>query len=183
MALVNQSDVANKLGRSLTTEEANAFTGVNAALQAFVEKKIGSKVDDVAETTRYYDGGVQHLKIDPCTDITSVAYVDDNQDNPSVIETSEYTKDPINSTVKIQLRSRTRFLTGIYNIAVTAKFSIYGDEPTRNIVKNALINAVASEIQNSGNIKRESIEGYSVEFAQTETLSALAPLDYLFPGV
>ena len=62
MALISQSEVEARLGRSLTAEEASSFTSINNALQAYVERMIGSSVESVAASTRYYDGGVQHLR-------------------------------------------------------------------------------------------------------------------------
>lgn len=52
-----------------------------------------------------------------------------------------------------------------------------------NIVKDAILAALESEINNTSNIKRESIEGYSIEFATTEAKDALSKLKGFFPGV
>jgi hypothetical protein len=184
MALISQSDLETRLERSLTADELSAFTTVNAANQAYVEGIIGSSVESVAEATRYFDGGVQHLSIDPCTDISAVKLVDDDQTVTDTLDTTDYVKEPINKTLKRMLRHRAgRFTTGMNNIAVTAKFSIYGDTDVLNIVKDALLQALVSEIDKSGDIKKESIEGYSVEFASTETRAALDKLRYFFPGV
>lgn len=46
-----------------------------------------------------------------------------------------------------------------------------------------MINALVSEVNNSDNIKRESIEGYSIEYATTETKNSLASIKYLFPEI
>jgi len=46
-----------------------------------------------------------------------------------------------------------------------------------------MINALISEIGNSDNIKKESIEGYSIEYATTEAKNSLNRLMYLFPEV
>lgn len=184
MALVNQSDVEARLGRSLTSEEQSTFTLVNSANQAYIEKIIGSSVEGVSESARYYDGGVQHLKIDPCTNISSVVQVDDDLVDVYTYDTTDYTTEPINRTLKTMLRHRQGgFITGINNIKVLAKFSIYSDENVRNIIKNALIESLVSEINNTDNIVKESIEGYSVEFAKTETKNALDSIKYLFPEV
>ncbi len=184
MALINQSDVEARLQRTLTAEEASAFTTINAAAQAYVEQIIGSSVEQAVESTRYYDGGVQHLAIDPCTDVTAVKYVDDDTTVEYTFDTTDYTLEPVNGTLKTMVRHRPgRMTTGINNIAVVAKFSIYGDSKTLAIVKNALIGFLVSEVQNSSNIKRESIEGYSIEFATTESMAALSPINYLFPEV
>lgn len=184
MALVSQSDFEARLGRSLTAEEASAFTVINAALQAHVERLIGSSVESVSATTRYYDGGVQHLSIDPCTNITAIDAVDDDQVSTYTYDTSDYTAEPINRTLKNWVRHRSgKLFRGINNIRVTAKFSIYGDEGLRNIVKNAILEGLSSEIENTDNVLKESIEGYSVEYATTETKNALSGLKYLFPGV
>jgi hypothetical protein len=184
MALLSQSDLEARLGRSLTAEEASAFTLINDANQAYIEKMIGSSVESVSATTRYYDGGVQHLKIDPCTSLTAVVLVDDDQVSTYTYDTTDYTVEPVNRTLKTMLRHRpAAFVTGINNIAVTAKFSIFEDTNVLNIVKNAMLESLVSEIDNSGNIKRESIEGYSVEFAETQTKNALDSIKYLFPEV
>lgn len=184
MALITQSDIEARLGRSLTAEETTTFTIVNNALQSKVELMIGSDVEEVSETTRYFDGGVQHLPINPCTNITSVKLVDDDQVATDTYDTTDYTTEPINKTLKTMLRHRSgAFSTGINNIAIAAKFSIYGDTDTLNIVKDAMINALVSEVNNSDNIKRESIEGYSIEYATTETKNSLASIKYLFPEI
>lgn len=184
MALITQSDIEARLGRSLTAEETTTFTIVNNALQSKVELMIGSDVESVSETTRYFDGGVQHLPINPCTNITSVKLVNDDQVATDTYDTTDYTTEPINKTLKTMLRHRSgAFSTGINNIAIAAKFSIYGDTDTLNIVKDAMINALVSEVNNSDNIKRESIEGYSIEYATTETKNSLASIKYLFPEI
>jgi len=184
MALIAQSDLQARLGRSLTSDEATAFVLINSATQAFVEKLIGSSVEAANESTRYYDGGVQHLKIDPCTSITALKQVDDDDVVVYTYDTTDYTTEPKNRTCKTMLRHRSgAFVTGMNNISVTAKFSIYEDTDYLNIVKNAMLDFLASEIQNVSNITKESIEGYSVEYAQSESQSALAPIKYLFPEI
>jgi ADP-ribosylglycohydrolase len=67
--------------------------------------------------------------------------------------------------------------------AVAAKFSIAGDTDTVAIVKNAMIDALVSEIDNSDNVRKESIEGYSIELATTETKNSLATIKTLFPEI
>lgn len=184
MALINQSELEARLKRSLSAEEASAFTLINAALQAYVEKIIGSSVESVSETNRYYDGGKQHLTVDPCTDITEVALVDDDDVEVYSYDTSDYTTEPKNRTLKTMLRHRAGpFMTGINNIRVSAKFSIYADESTRNIVKDALLDAMVGEIGNASNILKESIEGYSVEYAKVESKASLDRIKFLFPEV
>lgn len=184
MALITQSDLEARLGRALSAEEVSAFTLINAANQAFVEKLIGSSVESASATSRYYDGGVQHLTIDPCTSLTAVNIVDDDQIVTDTVDTTDYTSEPINRTLKFWLRYRGGKLpTGINNIKVTAKFSIYDDTDTLNIVKNAMLEALVSEVDNSDNIIRESIEGYSVERAKPETKSALETVKFLFPEI
>jgi len=185
MALITQADLEARLGRSLTAEEVSAFTIINTANQAYVENVIlGSGVESVNASTRYFDGGVQHLSIDPCTSISSVQLVDDDFTATYTYDTSDYTKEPLSRTVKTMLRHRPgKFITGIRNIAVTAKFSIYEDANTLAIVKDALLSALESEINNTDNILKESIEGYSVEFAQTQTKDSLSKLKGLFPNI
>lgn len=184
MSLITQEELEARLGRTLTTEEVSSFTIINTALQRTVEEIIGSGVEAASTTTRYFDGGVQHLRINPCTDITSVEYVDDDQVSSLVLDTTDYTKEPINKTLKTMLRHRSGpFVTGMNNISITAKFSINADAPTLDMIKNSMLDALVAEIQSSSNIKKESIEGYSVEYATTETKNALSVIQLLFPEI
>lgn len=182
MALISQADLEARLGRSLTSEETTAFGVINSAVQSYIENLIGSDVESVSESTRYYDGGVQVLSINPCTNISAVKYVDEDSAVEYTFDTSDYTQEPINKTLKTYLRNRWgKFNRSINNVAVTAKFSIYGDTDTLNIVKDAILNYLSGEIENSSDITKESIEGYSVEFASTESRAALQPIKFLFP--
>jgi len=126
MALINQADLEAKLSRSLTIDEQNAFINVNDSLQSYVESIIGSSVESQELSYRYYDGGVQHLSIDPCTSLSVVDMVDDDQVSTYTYDTTDYTTEPINRTLKRYLRHRSgAFQRGINNIRVRAKFSIY----------------------------------------------------------
>ena len=192
MALISQSELENRLGRELTTQEANDFDTQNLALQTYVEKWIGSSLEAVDETTRYYDAGSQHTMIDPATEITAVKYVNDDASSEYTFDTSDYTLEPRNSTLKTMIRSRnSKTQRGINNLSVTGKFSIAGDPNIVAMVKSAMLNALASgyRVSSTQDIKKESIEGYSVEYSDkstdlpAETLQALQPIKYLFPGI
>lgn len=184
MALISQSELEAKLGRALTSDETAIFGILNVANQAYVEKLIGSKLEDVSSATRYYDGGVQHLAIDPCTNVTSVALVDEDQFVIETIDTSDYAQEPVNRTLKTMIRARYgKLYSGINNIAVTAKFSVFGDTETLTMIKSAMLDALASEIDESNEVLKESIEGYSVEYAKTATKNALNSIKFLFPEI
>lgn len=184
MALISQSELEARLGRSLTAEEASAFTLINAALQAHVEKMIGASVEAVEATTRYFDGGVQHLKIGPVMSVTSLTQVDDSNTLIQTYTTSDYVVDPTYKDIKMMIRHRSGpFVNGINNIAVTGKFSIYDDEDMRNIVKDSMLDALVSEIQNTSNISKESIEGYSVEYISSDAKAALSRIKFYFPEI
>lgn len=168
--LISQSDLEARLGRSLSTNEVSTFAIINPAMQRSVERLIGSSIENVSETTRRYDGGLTNLPIDPCTDVTSVKVIDEDDNLVELVDTSDYTLEPVNRTLKTMVRYRWgKFPRGFNVIQVAAKFSIYGDSELLAIVKNALLDMLASEINRSDNIKRESIEGYSIEYATTET--------------
>ena len=184
MALVSQSDLEKRLGRQLTTDEAQSFAVINNTIQQYVERKIGSSVESVSPSTRYYDGGVQNLEIDPCTELTTVAYVDDEFNVESTLLASDFTKEPVNRTVKTMIRRNyARFNYGMNNVAVTAKFSIYDDAGTRDIVKNAILDMLTSVIDNKEGVKSESIEGYSVNFETMQKTTAMKALDTIIQGI
>jgi hypothetical protein len=184
MALITEADVEAKLGRQLTTEESSAFASTNLALQSFIELMIGSGVEAVDESTRLYDGGVQHLRIDPCTDITAVKSVDRDDNVVETILAKDYTAEPVNKNMKTMLRLRDRrFWRNFNNIQVTAKYSIYEASDVLAVIKEAMIDALIGELTNTANIKRESIEGYSVEYSSEQTQRALSRIKFLFPEI
>ena len=185
MGLISQANLEARLGRSLNANEANAFTIINGANQAYVERVIiGSGVESASVTARYYDGNLQHIPIDPCTDVASIKLVDEDEVVTETIDSSDYTLEPRSRTLKTELRYRYgKFPRGINVVQVNAKHSIYADTDILNIVKDALLQALESEINNTDNIKRRSIEGYSVEYAGTETKDALSKLKGLFPSI
>lgn len=181
MALISQTEIEYRLGRGLSSDEQSDFSLLNSANQSYVEKMINSKLETAEETTRYYDGGKQHIPIDPCTDITSVKYVDEDFNTTETIDTSYYEEEPINQTLKTYLRNRYgRFVNGVNTIAVTAKFSIAGDSDMQAVIKDMLLNVLVSQLSDTKNKKRESIEGYSVEFASDDVKSQLNKIGALF---
>lgn len=116
---------------------------------------IGSSIESVSASTRLYDGGVQHLSIDPCTSITAVKYVDDDTDVEYTFDSSDYTAEPVNRTLKTMLRNRAgKFGTGMNNVQVTAKFSIYEDTATLSVVKDALLNFCLVKFKTPVTLKR-----------------------------
>ena len=139
MALITQTEVEQRLGRTLTADEASSFTLINAALQSVIEEMIASDLAEVVASTRYYDGGVQHLAIDPCTSITAVKYVDEYENVIDTIDAYNYTLEPRNATLKTMVRHRGRFATGSNNVTVTAKFSVYDDTKTLKIIKEGIL--------------------------------------------
>lgn len=171
MALIAQSDLEARLGRSLTSAEASAFTLKNAANQAYVERYLGSSVESVDESTRYYDGGLQHIPIDPCTNVSSIKIADDDLIVTDTLDTTDYILEPQNRELKYMIRWRAgKLIRGINNVQVTAKFSIFEDTDALNIVKNVLLDMLLGSIpetDNQNNIVRESIEGYAVEYGSS----------------
>ena len=184
MALIAQAELEQRLNRSLTANEVALFPLVNAALQNYIEDMIGASLEPVSETLRLYDGGVQHLAIDPCSAISEVTYRDENQLVDDTIDPDDYTAYPANKTIKTQITARFgRFVKGYNNIGVRAKFSIADDTKTVAIIKRSLLEILASEIESNDNIAKESIEGYSVEYVKSETKDQLDRIGYLFPRI
>jgi hypothetical protein len=184
MALITQQEVEDRLGRDLSTAEQSAFSIINEAVQAYVEDVlIGSSVEDVSATARQYDGGLQNVTIDPCTDISSVQLVDNFGNVEYTYQDEDYDQEPVNRTLKSTVRHLSgKFTNGPNRLKVTAKFSIYNDAGTLAIVKNALISAIVTEVQARGNIKSESIEGYSITYMDKHSREALSEIKSLFPA-
>lgn len=172
MAYTDSTKVQNFLQRSLTQYETDLFDTVLAAVKAWIDKTLASTFDEVAATTRYFDGGVQNLDIDPCTAISAVLALADDGDTSYTYDlttTPEVIAEPQNETVKRELRRRYgRFPRGMKRIAVTAKFSEYDSGVPGDIVLLAtrLVAGVLQAGKNTGdgNISAESLEGHSVRY-------------------
>jgi len=184
MSLISQSDLENRIGRALTNEEASAFTIINTANQTYIERMLNTDVESVSPSTRYYDGGVQNLEIDPCTEVTSVKLVDAEYEIISTLALNEYTVEPSSRILKTMVRNRYgKFITGMNVIGVSAKFSTFGDSDVTSIIKNALLDMASSTISNSAGIVKESIEGYTVEYGSAEQSIATKALNTIQQGI
>lgn len=171
MAYTTASQVSDFLGRALTAYESNELSNIIAAAKIWIDKKLNSTFDSAAETTRYYDGGVRNLDIDPCTAISTVESInDDGSGSYEYTLGTEYIAEPQNETVKRELRKRhSKFPSGIQRIAVTATFSEYDGGVPADI--QILATRLASGIINSGkqagsggNVQSESLEGHSITY-------------------
>lgn len=165
-----QANVENYIGRELTVEEVLLFPIIREAVESYINEVVGgSFFDETAPnaTTRYYDGGSAIIDIDPCTQITKVTSVDSEFAELSEFEVNQnYIAHPQNNSIKtwIEIRSG-KFPSGYSNIAVTGKFT-RGAVPSdikycATYLCGQFINGVIN-----GNVKKESIEGYSVEFKE-----------------
>src|SRR3990170_8221830 len=127
MSYTSQVLVENYLGRALTAREAAQLELTANMIEEFINNEVGTTFDDApVATTRYYNsGGGQILDIDPCTEITKVALVDNDEADLHVYVLNEdFEGMPRNDTVKTWVEKRTYgFPSGLANIAVTAKFS------------------------------------------------------------
>lgn len=171
MAYTNQAQVQNFIQRALTDNEAAYLAVIIPALKIWIDKRLNSTFDVATSTTRYYDGGVRSLTIDPCTAITKVeALNDDGSDSYEYTSGTEYIAEPQNETVKREIRKRlAKFPRGTHRVAVTALFSEYDSGVPADI--QVLTTRLAAAVLNQGkvagqggNVQRESLEGHDIHY-------------------
>lgn len=168
MRYTSQELIEAQLKRRLTGDEIVMLPFVAETAESFIEDQTETTFGDVAATQRYYDGGTSYISIDPCRDITYVKLVDSE-------ETSLYSYDidadlevrPRNDTIKTWIEKRVGcFPYGVANIEVTAKFT---SSPTTKVPSDIqylatyLCSLMYKQLL-TGELKRESIEGYSREW-------------------
>jgi hypothetical protein len=171
MAYSDSTQVSNFLQRSLTSYETAELTNILAAIKIWIDKRLNSTFDQATSSTRYYDGGVRNLSIDPCTAITKVeAISDDGSSSYTYTDTYEYVAEPQNETVKRELRKRlAAFPRGVHRIAVTALFSEY-DSAVPADIQIAATRLAASVINqgkyagSGGNVLEEALEGHQIRY-------------------
>lgn len=171
MAYTDATQVSNFLQRALTSYETAELPNIIAAIKIWLDKRLNSTFDQVGSTTRYYDGGVMNLDIDPCTAITEVKSINDDTSSSYIYtEGTEYVAEPQNETVKRELRKRiTPFPRGVHRVAVTGLFSEYDAGVPADIQLAAT--RLAAGVINAGkiaalggNIAAESLEGHSITY-------------------
>lgn len=166
MAYTTQPLVSAFIKRSLTANEITLFNIMLTTVTNWINNQIDSAFGTTVETTKYYDGGTRYLDIDPCIELTAVNLVDSEETSRYLyILNEDYEQQPLNETVKTMIEYRLGiFPSGLGNIAVTAKFT-RGEAVPDDIqyLATYLMGKLYSQAV-TGDLKRESIEGYSREF-------------------
>lgn len=169
MGYITQAELESYLKRPLTPSEEVSFPILLASAQLTINNYTDTNFNDAQSTSRYFDGGVKEILIDPCNTVTEVALTDDDGSITNVYSENEYILEPVNESVKTSLVKRFgRFCNGIANVKVTAKFSSYIDKVPEDI-KLATMILCSNSMQNPQNFKSESIEGYSYTMAENTT--------------
>lgn len=169
MSYTSQANIEAFLGRNLTTSEEAYLDLLLALVDTTIDEMLGGSYNPVV-TTKYYDGGYRIISIDPCYSITEVSVVDSDANNTvldSYVLGEDLELQPINDTVKTYLEKRFgRFPIGIGKIGVSATFGLGANPPDSVVYLATYMAGIAISGAAQGGKKRESIEGYSVEFVE-----------------
>jgi hypothetical protein len=179
MSYTNSTLITNFLQRSLNANETAYLATLLPAIDKWIDRVLNSTFASVNATTRYYDGGVRNLDIDPCTVISAVKSL--NSDGTTsydydLITTPDVVYEPVNETVKREIRKRNGcFPRGVQNIAVTAKFSEYDGAVPEDIqiIATQLAAGVLNQGRNAssgGNVQSESLEGHSITYSTSDDM-------------
>lgn len=173
MAYSSEILVQNYLQRALNENEVAYLAVLLPAVKSWIDNKLNSTFDQASETSRYYEGGKTSLEIEPCTAITEVMAVnDDLSDSYEYTANTEYIAEPVNETVKRELRKvNGHFPRGAQRVKVTAKFSEFiADDGMPQDIQN-IATIIAAEVINQGkvqssggNVASESLEGHTVHY-------------------
>lgn len=191
----NATNVSTFLQRALSTNESAALTAyILNAVDKWINRKLESRFDDVAASTRYFDGGGHSIDIDPVQSITSVQAL--NNDGSSAYtydDLSLYVAEPVNDTIKREIRPRGsfRFPRGAKRIAITGRFTEY-DYANSTVPEDIIMAAtrlaagilMAGKITGQGNVAREELEGHRIMYqVNANALGDLADADPIIQGM
>lgn len=169
MAYTDQEKIEDYLDRDLTTAEEGLLDLLIASIEAWINDQTGLVFGGSAvSSTRYYDGGSKILDIDPVQNITKVCRVNNDETEDYEYELNiDFEARPRNATVKNWIEKRGgRFPKGVTNIAVTGQFALGIDVPDDISYLATYLAATQIESSESGNLKSETIEGYSRTFSE-----------------
>lgn len=165
MAYIDQEFLENYLKRSLSAREAALFEAfeenARKAVEAYTGRTFAVSDPLVASTKDYSGDGTPLLFIDDATEITKVEYLNtDGTVNGTELDATAYVALPLNGTPKTYLERRSgRWLRGVRNIRVTAKFAYAATLPKGVQLATAMV--IADVLSTGKNLRSESIEGYS----------------------
>lgn len=179
MAYTTAAQISDYLQRALTTDETDWLAILIPAIQIWIDLKTNSTFDVAVESSRYYDGGLSAIQIEPATEITEVTTVQEDstltEDTPALTENVDFLLEPYNSTVKNQIVKRHGYWPyGKKNLKVTAKFSEYDGGVPSDIaviatrIAAGIINAGKVD-SSGGNVASESLEGHSITYDTSQT--------------
>lgn len=182
MAYTTQAIVEDYLGRVLTADEVALFAILLPAVARWIDQTLSSHFDTASASTRVYDADGGVVDIDPVQAITKIEAVDyEGSASYEYTNGTEYVLYPQNETVKNELRARSKhgFTRGIGRIKVYGKFTEY-DFTNNKVPEDIQILAtrlIASQLRglsadsevDSAGVKKESVEGHSVEYLTSES--------------
>lgn len=171
MSYTTIGNVQAFLRRDITEDEELIIPLLIKAVDSFLDTELEGSYGNTTPTTKYYDGGERILNIDPARDITKVAAVDRYENELFTYELNSYFEcRPRNDTIKRWIEKRDGcFPKGIANIAVTATFTL-GDtipDDLKYLATYLIVKLITENI--TGDLKSESIEGYSRTFKDFST--------------
>lgn len=176
-----QAKVQYYLKRTLSADEVSALPTLIGAAKFYIDEytgvSFGADGSEVA-SERFFDGsGRSTQNIDPARDITAVVALNADSTVSYTYDSDDYVQKPKNLPIKAWLVVRSgQWPAGLENIKVTAKWGGYTDVPLN--IEQAANQLVGNGLnQGSGNLKSESIEGYSRTWheggAETEDINRL----------
>jgi hypothetical protein len=181
MSYTDQDNIEAYLHRDLSESEVNILPLLLSSVDAWINNRTDSSFETPTDPeTRYFDGGKNILDINPCIDITAVKYVDAEQ---NVLVDYDLDIDvelrPRNETLKKWIEKRLsytsdncygKFPSGIANISVTAVFTLSPDSEIPDDIQYLATYLCGRYFgqSNVGELKAESIEGYSRQFKDFE---------------
>lgn len=178
----NQALIEAFLQRSLNASEATLLTTALPAVKIWIDSYLESQFDNVAASTRYFESRTKTLDIDPCQTITAITSLDPYQVAYYSYQTFEFVAEPINDTIKREIRLRYgNFPEGTSNIAVAAIFTEYDYvnncvpydiEIAATRIMAGIINA-GKYAKIGGNVHRENLEGHFIQYDITPNAIAV----------
>jgi len=166
----------------LTTIQSSFDTQITAwinGVDAWIDTYTGREFESSADTSRLYDGnGTRTILIDDITALTKIELI--NKDG-TVSDTNSNATDwflyPENSSFsnKIILNPETAdfaiFTRGNQNIKLTATFGVSATVPANiKVAATMLVSGIAQKGMGGGNIEREQLGDYEVEYADIKGL-------------
>lgn len=173
MLYTDQAKVEAFLGRVLTAAELIILPTIVAAVERQIDTILDTTFKNTAAlygATRYFDGGVGHIDVDPFQNLTSIEMISPDGSITVTLDATTYVLQPYSGNVTRTITIRYgRIPKGYKDIKIIADFTEFAAEEAGvpsdiQLIATRVVGTIIANPDLASGLKAETIEGHQVVY-------------------